>query len=86
VLSKTEAAPEPQPPADNVVEGGAGQMPAEMPEPAMGQGMMAGMMMPGMMGRGGPGAKPTPEIKYDPTAWGRYAKVLLSSSEFLYIN
>jgi hypothetical protein len=52
----------------------------------MGMGMMGGMgmMMPG--GRRGPGAAATPEVKYDPTAWGRYAKVLLSSSEFLYIN
>ena len=23
---------------------------------------------------------------YEPTAWGRYAKVLFSSSEFLFIN
>jgi hypothetical protein len=54
--------------------------------PPMGMGMMGGMgmMMPGGR-RGGPGAGPA-EVKYDPTAWGRYAKVLLSSSEFLYIN
>ena len=25
-------------------------------------------------------------VKYEPTAWGRYAKVLFSSSEFLFIN
>ena len=43
-----------------------------------------GMMMPGGR-RGGPAAL-RPEVKYDPTAWGRYAKVLLSSSEFLFIN
>jgi hypothetical protein len=48
-------------------------------------GMMGGMgMMPGAR-RGSPGGA-APEVKYDPTAWGRYAKVLLSSSEFLYIN
>jgi hypothetical protein len=44
-----------------------------------GMGMLAGM------GRRGPGA-PAPEVKYDATVWGRYAKVLLSSSEFLFIN
>ncbi len=27
-----------------------------------------------------------PEVKYEPTAWGRYAKVLLSSTEFMFIN
>ncbi|MDX2270158.1 MAG: PSD1 and planctomycete cytochrome C domain-containing protein [Bryobacter sp.] len=46
----------------------------------MGMGMMAGV--PGM-GRPGPKEE---EIKYEPTIWGRYAKVLLSSSEFLFIN
>jgi hypothetical protein len=66
-----------------------GQSPA--PEaaapPAMGMGMMAGMGdMPGMMG-GRRGGKPGPEpVKYEPTAWGRYAKVLLSASEFIFIN
>ncbi len=47
----------------------------------MGMGMMAGMG-----GRGGRGRGGAPEVKYEPTAWGRYAKVLLSSSEFLFIN
>jgi hypothetical protein len=32
------------------------------------------------------GAAPVPQVKYEPTAWGRYAKVLLSSTEFLFIN
>jgi mono/diheme cytochrome c family protein/cytochrome c553 len=50
----------------------------------MGMGMMGGMGGPG--GRRGPGGPPVPEVKYEPTAWGRYAKVLLSSSEFLFIN
>jgi hypothetical protein len=50
------------------------------PNAEMGMGMMAGM--PGA--RGGP-AKPV-EIKYQPTIWGRYAKLLLSSSEFIFIN
>jgi mono/diheme cytochrome c family protein/cytochrome c553 len=45
----------------------------------MGMGMMGGM------GRGRGGAKPV-EVKYEPTAWGRYAKVLLSSTEFVFIN
>ena len=78
-------------PADDA---GAGQT-EEMPAPAampmetapMGMGMMGGVM-PGAMpgGRRGPGGPGAAEVKYDPTAWGRYAKVLLSSSEFLYIN
>ncbi|MEP7352557.1 MAG: PSD1 and planctomycete cytochrome C domain-containing protein [Acidobacteriota bacterium] len=47
----------------------------------MGNGMMGGV-------NGRRGARPggAAEIKYDPSAWGRYAKVLLSSSEFLFIN
>jgi hypothetical protein len=51
---------------------------------AMGMGMMDGV--PGMGGRRGnrPGAPA--DVKYDPTAWGRYAKILLSSTEFLFIN
>lgn len=59
----------------NAAPGGAG---AEM-----GMGMMAGVM-PGAR-RGGPNA-PDKETKYEATAWGRYAKVLLSSSEFLFIK
>jgi mono/diheme cytochrome c family protein len=51
------------------------------PNAGMGMGMMAGM--PGAP-RGGP-AKPV-EIKYQPTVWGRYAKLLLSSTEFIFIN
>jgi mono/diheme cytochrome c family protein len=50
------------------------------PNPEMGMGMMAGM--PGV--NGGP-AKPV-EIKYQATVWGRYAKLLLSSTEFIFIN
>ena len=58
----------------------------------MGMGMMQGMGgmagggfgMPGG-GRGRGPAKPV-EVKYEPTAWGRYAKVLLSSTEFIFIN
>ena len=54
-------------------------MPAD-PNADMGMGMMAGV--PGA--RKGP-AKPV-EIKYEPTVWGRYAKLLLSSTEFVFIN
>jgi hypothetical protein len=58
----------------------------------MGMGMMGGMGgfaggFPGAGGgrRGAGPAVPT-TVKYDPSAWGRYAKVLFSSSEFLFIN
>jgi len=64
-------------------EGGAGAgADAEMESPAaaMGMGMMGGMMP----GRGG--EKKAEEVKYEPSAWGRYAKVLISSSEFMFIN
>ena len=50
------------------------------PNAEMGMGMMAGV--PGA--RRGP-AKPV-EIKYEPTVWGRYTKLLLSSTEFIFIN
>ncbi|MBX5493926.1 MAG: DUF1549 domain-containing protein [Bryobacteraceae bacterium] len=70
-------------------------MPEEMPMPdktgslnnpapeMAADGMMAGVFGPG--GRGGNRQGPAP-AKYDPTPWGRYAKILLSSSEFLFIN
>ena len=67
-------------------EGGApaeGAAPAEggaAPTP-MGMGMMGGMGG-GRGGRGGAAA----EVKYDASAWGRYIKVLLSASEFVFIN
>jgi len=51
---------------------------AAQPSP-LGMGMMGGM--------GRPGAKSAaPEIKYDATVWGRYAKILFSSSQFVFIN
>ncbi len=53
------------------------------PNTDMGMGMMAGMA--GMGRRGLGPAKPV-EVKYEPSAWGRYAKVLLSSTEFTFIN
>jgi hypothetical protein len=51
------------------------------PNAAMGMGMMAGMPDPNK----GQASKPV-EIKYQPTVWGRYAKLLLSSTEFVFIN
>jgi hypothetical protein len=50
----------------------------------MGMGMMDGV--PGMGGRRGNGSGGAPEVKYEPSVWGRYIKVLLSSSEFLFVN
>jgi hypothetical protein len=38
-----------------------------------------------MSGLGGPDGDPT-LVRYDATVWGRYAKLLLGSSEFIYIN
>src|SRR5262249_48861821 len=35
---------------------------------------------------GGSGASGTADVQYEPTVWGRYIKVLLGSSEFVYIN
>ena len=53
---------------------------AAVAQPAgMGMGMMGGV---GRRGAGGT----APEIKYDPTVWGRYAKILFSSSQFVFIN
>ncbi len=64
----------------DVANGGA----AAEGNPGMGMGMMGGV--PGFGGRRGNGPGAPVEIKYEPTAWGRYAKILLSSSEFLFIN
>ena len=64
-------------------EGGAGAN-AEGTAP-MGMGMMGGLLG-GMGGRRGAAPGAPPPVKYEPTAWGRYAKVLLSSTEFLFIN
>ena len=51
----------------------------------MGMGMMGGMGGFGGGGRGRGGARPV-EVKYEASVWGRYAKVLLSSTEFTFIN
>lgn len=77
--NKDEAAggPAPDADADAKPEGPAAEAAGEM-----GMGMMGGVGMPR---RGAPGAA-APAVKYEPTAWGRYAKILLSSSEFLFIN
>jgi len=66
---------------------GGGEAVAAATASPMGMGMMGGMggFGFGMGGRRGPAAPP-PEVKYDVTVWGRYAKILLSSSEFLFIN
>ena len=79
---------DPAPPGGGEVDAAAG---AETP---MGMGMMGGMGFGGFGGFGagggggrrGNGRSAGAEVKYEPTAWGRYAKVLLSSSEFLFIN
>ena len=63
----------------DATEGAAGAEAAPA-APEIGMGMFGGM---GGRGRGGAAA---PEVKYTPTAWGRYIKVLLSSSEFVFIN
>jgi hypothetical protein len=62
------------PTAEGAADGGAA------PVAPMGMGMMGGMG-----GRGGRGGA-APEVKYEATAWGRYIKVLLSASEFVFIN
>jgi hypothetical protein len=73
------------------VEGAAGEeaapSPGATPPPTAGMGMMGGMegFGPAGGGRRGVAARPV-EVKYEPTAWGRYAKVLLSASEFFFIN
>jgi hypothetical protein len=82
----SDAAAKPAPPEG----GGTGEAQGQVAAAANGEGgnANAGMgmgLMGGMGGRRGPGAGPPP-VKYDATVWGRYAKVLLSSSEFLFIN
>ena len=57
-----------------------GEVPA--PDATMGMGMMAGMGGPGRKGQ----APAKAGVKYEPSVWGRYAKVLLSSTEFIFIN
>jgi len=67
------------PSAESAAAAPADATPAD-PSAEMGMGMMEGV--PGVRkGSGGPA-----EIKYEPTVWGRYAKLLLSSTEFIFIN
>jgi mono/diheme cytochrome c family protein len=86
LLTKAEMPKEEDMPAAEKPEGDAAPEAAAAPpaEAPFGMGMMGGM--PGMMGGRRPGAAGADEPKYEPTIWGRYAKVLLSSSEFLFIN
>jgi hypothetical protein len=76
---KTEAAADAAP-AEEAANGAA---PAA-DNAGMGMGMMDGV--PGMGGRRGNGPAGAPEVKYEPSVWGRYIKVLMSSSEFLFVN
>jgi hypothetical protein len=76
--AKTEAAKADAP----MPEGGEAVAAADAMPNGMGMGMG---MMGGMGGRRGQGGG-APEVKYDVTVWGRYAKILYSSSEFLFIN
>jgi len=60
------------------------ELPEKEKTPPMPGGGMGGMGGPGGRRGGGPAVPTT--VKYEPTAWGRYVKVLFSSSEFLFIN
>ncbi len=77
---------------ENATQGGNEAVTADA-NAGMGMGMMGGMGNFGGfggfggMGGGRRGAGPAKaEVKYEPTAWGRYAKVLLSSTEFTFID
>ena len=90
--ANTNAAGDAKPPGDAKPEpaSSAADMPPDMQaatdSPAEGDdaGMMAGV--PGFGGRRGPGAGGPATPEYQATPLGRYAKVLLSSSEFMFIN
>jgi hypothetical protein len=83
-VSKTEGAPTSvaakveMPAAEEAAPAAADAPPPPMGDNPFGMGMMGGM-------RGGPAREEKPVV-YEPSIWGRYAKVLLSSSEFLFIN
>jgi hypothetical protein len=70
---KDEGAAKPHAP-----ETGAAAPPEAGESAGMGMGMMGGVKRAG--------GSAAPEVHYDPTAWGRYAKILLSASEFLFVN
>jgi hypothetical protein len=78
----TASAPAPPPEAEAPTEG-EGAAADAAPDAAMGMGMMEGLGGP--YGRKAK-APAKPEVKYEPSVWGRYAKVLLSSTEFIFIN
>ena len=69
----------PEPAANGILADAAPGGEVGPAEAAMGMGMMGGMGRRGVV-------PPAPEVKYEATAWGRYVKVLLSSSEFMFIN
>jgi hypothetical protein len=77
----TGGAPDALVPPDAAGGGAAGAI--ETAPDYAGMGMMYGV--PGM-GKRGAGPAGPPEVKYDPSVWGRYVKVLLSSTEFLFVN
>jgi hypothetical protein len=93
-MAKAETAENPEKAVEKAPEKNAdaeSESPAPAPEEAaampddpnagMGMGMMGGM------GNGRRGGAPKPvEVKYEPTVWGRYAKLLLSSTEFIFVN
>jgi len=84
VISKVESAPEPAGTGAEVEAPAAAEATGDADNAGMGMGMFGGV--PGMGGRRGNNPLGAPEIKYEPSAWGRYSKVLLSSTEFLFIN
>jgi hypothetical protein len=73
------------PPTETAAADGGGNAGAA----PMGMGMMGGMGGFAGFGAGGGrrgGAAAAPPVKYEATAWGRYVKILFSSSEFFFIN
>ncbi|MBL0160377.1 MAG: PSD1 domain-containing protein [Bryobacterales bacterium] len=83
--SGAAAAPETAAATIDAASGDATPPPAAA-DAGMGMGMMGGMGNMGGAGGGRRGPAVAPPVKYEATAWGRYAKILLSSSEFMFIN
>ncbi len=84
IAAKTLSPPEVKPEAateEAEVAADSSESKPEAVKPAMGEGMMAGMKKK-------PGEKPEEEAKpmLPVSVWGRYAKILLSSTEFTFIN
>jgi len=77
----SDAAAEAPPAEAETPTEGEGAAPDAAADADMGMGMLAGMYGPHHKG-----PPPKPEVKYEPSVWGRYAKVLLSSTEFIFIN